>query len=511
LVAVAWKTGVVLYLVYMSGLAAMYLTVVSQDIEHSITVSGETTVCIGGPAAIRVGAMAQRTGRFLIGAPLEIHLQQGARREHLFTGFTSRAGLADVNVQVPPDYHPGDAHWEITVPVGDGVEVVGRAGITLQSCPVRKLVRGAMRGPSDDEVTVVPVGSGPLRIEPVAEGGTLVDGMKSTLFLRVSQRESGAPVPVRVKVELVKGMVDGGFPAEVQTDPGGLGLMQFTPVGNQKWRFSVDHENERSVRELILSSEPTQHVISVASPVWRGVSHLRVSVRSLRRSGVIYGDLYGAGDRWSYGAVSGIGERGGGFSVPPSGIGAPGGDFALASVQVCADPFDPGQAGDVRYVVVAPSSATDREVLRELLHHASSQRAEAGALARSPWLLDASDVVLRRHIAYWLSLYPRDFRQPGVLMDTLPGQEDEMESRKDAARSAVTWLLGAGGGIGLLVLLSLVLGNLIGVRRAGRTVAAEFDLEMGGLYRARSVVDLVVLMATIAAFFISIVVLLRLL
>jgi hypothetical protein len=62
-----------------------------------------------------------------------------------------------------------------------------------------------------------------------------------------------------------------------------------------------------------------------------------------------------------------------------------------------------------------------------------------------------------------------------------------------------------------LVLLSLVLGNLIGVRRAGRTVAAEFDLEMGGLYRARSVVDLVVLMATIAAFFISIVVLLRLL
>ena len=96
-------------------------------------------------------------------------------------------------------------------------------------------------------------------------------------------------------------------------------------------------------------------------------------------------------------------------------------------------------------------------------------------------------------------------------MDSLETQQDEMASGKDSARNTITWLLGVSGGIGLLVVFWLVLGNLIKVRRAGQDLALELDLEMDGLHRAQSVVEFVFLFATIVAFFCSILALLRLL
>ena len=507
-----WKAGVALYLMFMFGLAAVYLTVAAQGIEYAITVSGDARVCVGQPAALRVGVRDLQMGRYLARAPLSLHLRRGDRDARVFTGFTSAAGLADVNVDVPPDWQTGEADWEVRVPTPEGNTEIAIVPLELVACDNQ---RPEVAPEGDDDTKVDSAGTGPLKIDLVAEGGTLVDGLESTLFVRVTDRADGTPVRTTVAVKLVKGLVDGSFRPSLRTDQGGLGALQVTPVGNQRWRFSVDGDGTQSVRELILKSRPTQHVLHLPSPVWRADEDLRVTVRSLRRTGEIYGDLYGPSSAWAYGVVGGVGVRGGSFTIPTRAAVAPREGISILHVQAYADPLAPGGAGDMRYVVLPAARMTDKQVLERLLGRAqeagSVHTLEARALAASPWLGQASESAMKRHIAYWLSLGPRTFVQPTVLMDTKRGQEDEMARDKDGAREAITWLLAISGAVGLLVVLWLVLGNYLEVRRAGRFAAAELDLDMDGLHRAMAIVQLVFLFATIVIFFASIVALLRLL
>lgn len=508
---IIWKGGVVLYLIFLFGLAAVYLTVASQGVEYSITVAGDEEVCVGGPAALRVGVMDLSRGVYMSRAPLEVHLRSGKARHRLFTGFTSPAGLADVNLEIPADVAAGDAHWEVVVPTPDDTTETGSVAVKLSTCASARMMEAVE---VDEGGKVKNDGTGPLRIEPVAEGGTLVDGLPSTLFLQVTSRETGEPVRATVKIELVKGLIDGTVQPKAVTDPGGVAAVRLTPVGNQKWRFTVEHDGATSVRELILESKPTQHVLTVASPVWRADSDLRVSVKSLRRSGELYGDLYGPAANWVHGVVAGVGANGGGFHIPARVATPPPAGISVVHVQAYADPLGPGGAGDMRYLVVPAAGVSERDVLAELLGRAADDprhALQAKALAASPWLLEATQSALHRHIAFWLSLYPRDFHQPIVLMDSRTGQMDEIARTKDSARDAITWLLGISGGLGLLVVLWLVVGNFIAVRRAGQFAAAELDLEeMGGLQRAQAIIQLVFLFATIVIFFASIVALLRL-
>jgi hypothetical protein len=510
-----WKSAVVLYMLFLFGLAAAYLTVAAQGIEYSITVSGDEAVCVGRPAALRVGVMDLQQGRYLVRAPLELHLDDGQTSKRLFTGFTSPAGLADVNVEVPTGFSPGAGTWEVRVPTPDGGTEVARVGVLISACGSVRSARPEVASVAEDDVKIENEGTGPMRIDLVAEGGTLVDGLPSTLFVRVTHRETGEPVRTTVAVTLVKGFVDGKFRPTVRTDAGGLGTLALTPVGNQKWKFVVVEDGVESTHELILKSRRTQHVMTIPSPVWRADSDLRVSVKSLRRSGEVYGDLYGPSAAWVHGVVSGVGPRGGGFSVPSRVASAPRGGMSVLHVQAYADPLAPGGAGDMRYVVVPSAALTDRDVLRQLLKIASKtdgEQAKQAAAFQGHASIDlASDAATKRHIAYWLSLYPRDFVQPKMLMNSRTGQEAEMAEDKAGARETITWLLSIAGSFGLLVVLWLVLGNFLAVRRAGQFAAAELDLEMGGLHRAQAIIQLVFLFATIVIFFASIVALLRLL
>ncbi len=511
-----WKSAVVFYLLFLFGLAAAYLTVASQGIEYSITVSGDEEVCQGRPAALRVGVMDLAQGRYRVRAPLQVYLTDGQQTQRLFTGFTSPAGLADVNIEVPEQWPEGAASWEIRVPNPEGQAETAVVSVLVSECAEdRERVDIVAVDADDGEPKVENMGTGPLRIDLVAEGGTLVDGLTSTLFIRVTHRDTGEPVRGTVDVTLVKGLVDGKFRPKVRTDPGGLAALKLTPVGNQKWKFSVTQDGVESARELIIKSMPTQHVVTVPSPVWRADEDLRVGVKSLRRSGEVYGDLYGPSAAWVHGVVAGVGERGGGFSIPARVASPPPTGFSVLHVQAYADPLGPGGAGDMRYVLVPAVTASDREVLVQLLEaeaaRGGEQAAQARVLSTWPWISQASEAATKRHIAYWLSLYPRDFVQPTVLMDSRRAQEAEMAHDKEGARETITWLLSIAGSFGLLVILWLVVGNYLAVRRAGQFAAVELDLEMGGLHRAQSIIQLVFLFATIVIFFGSIVALLRLL
>jgi hypothetical protein len=529
-----WRGAVVLYALYIFVLIAFYITVAGQSLSYSYTISGQSEVVSGQGAALRLGIYEINKGRFVPGAGVEVDFVQGAARERVFVGQTSAVGLGDVNLRVPAGAAAGAAAWEVRLRPPSREEARVEIPIQVRAAAAED---GLVDLWSEAAATVAPVsssgepvvdeGEGPLRLELFADGGAPVDGLPTVFFVHASSREAGAPARVRVKVEVLKGMLEGEAPGEVSTDEGGLGVFTAIPVGSQRWRLSAssvgaDGQQVESRRELVVKSELTQHSLTLEAPVWEAGEPLRAQVRSLRR-GVVYGDVY-QGARWGWSEVTGVGPQGAGFVLPERAVERPGAGFSLARVQVYADALQPGKAGDARYVVVPAAEVGEEEILRGLLGRAAEvgvlEVQARGALARS-WWVGVRRGTLRRHIAFWLSRLPRELSQPPLLKDTQDDDRAQMEGEKDEARLAVTRLLVGSGALGLLLLLYTVVSNLLRVRREGRAALVEAAAELseedaaallagkGGLERAEALLQLVLLFGTVAMFFAAIVVLLQ--
>lgn len=533
-----WRGAVVLYALYMFALVAFYMFIAGRSVSYSYTISGQPEVVVGQPAALRLGVYDIYRGRFLPGAQVEVDFVQGqGAPRRVFSGRTSPVGLGDVNVAVPQEAAPGPAQWrvrlqpvdmaqeEVDIPVQVQAPASGEALVDAWNEAAATIEELSSSSPQKESAPLE--GEGPLRLELVADGHSPVDGLKSVFFVHASRRDTGAPVRTAVDLEILKGLVDGGIPKSVKTDEGGLGFFTAVPIGSQRWKLSARSQEEGgeqlSTRELVIKSELTQHSLRLDSPVWGQDQALRAQVTSLRRGGVVYGDIY-QGERWAWGQVTGLGASGAGFAIPDRAVVRPAAGVELVRFQVYADALQPGKAGDVRYLAVPAAGVEEDQVLAALQERAAQVgvlEEQARAARGGAWWVGMSQHALRRHIAFWLAQLPRELHQPPLLKDTQDGQKAELEQEKDGARRDITGLLVVSGGLGLLLVLYLVVSNLLRVRREGREALAEVAQELDpeeaaallgetrGLARAEALIQLVFLFATVAVFFGAIVVLLQ--
>ncbi len=527
-----WRTGVVIYTLYMFALIASYMFIAGRSVSYSYTISGQRAVQVGQPTAMRLGVYNIAQGRFLPNTQVQVHFTQGARKDSVFRGVTSPVGLGDVNVKVPAEAQTGEAQWMIRLhPPGlepQEVSIPIDVAKARPEDPTLLWSEASVQVSNGDKQVIADEGTGPVRLELVADGNKPIDGLRSVFFVQTTLRDSGEPVRVKVKVEVLKGLIDSDPPGDVITDHGGLGFFSVVPVGSQRWKLStttkVDGQDVESIREITIESGLTQHSLRLKSPVWSSHEEFQANVNSLRRSGVVYGDFY-QGQRWVWGEVTGLGNQGAGFSIPGKAVTRPSEGISLLRFQAYADALQPGKAGDVRYVVLPAEGMSDNDVLRALLDRAI----EAGVLEKQakvmrnlPWLLTTSNEgSLKRHIAFWLSQLPRELKGPTLLKDTQVGDKAQLAEEKSEMRESVTWLVGVSGGLGLLLILYLVVSNLLRTRREGRQALAEAIAEVdddtaaalledrGGLARGEALVQMLLLFGTVAVFFTAIVVLLR--
>ncbi len=547
-----WKAAVAAYTLYIFLLIAFYMLVAARSLTYSYTISGQPQVESGRGAALRVGVFDINRGRFLPASDIRVAFVRGQDLRPVFQGISSPAGLADVNLVVP-DVPPGPAAWRVeleprgmeTETVEIPVEVVAPitpdrlepwldATVTVEAVPKGRQPAASPR-PRDE-------GTGPVLIELLAEGHQPIDGLRSVFFVQTTDRATGAPVAATVSIKKTKGMTEGNLPSSVKTSKGGLGAFSLAPIGSQEWRLeiaasrpaaqtppdqggaaepapqSAPAQEQASVRTVTIKSATTQYAMVLRDPIWSPDEALEIGVYTLHRSGPLYGDVY-LGDRWLHGEVTGIGPQGGGFEIKPGALPRPAEGLWLARVQVYGNALQPGEAGDMRTIALPSMNMSAEDTLREILRRAAEvdlHKKRAEALAASDWLAMAEDAELHAQIAFWLSLLPRDLRQPILLKDTQQNERVTLSEDKKASRARITVLLSVSGGLGLLIVLFIVLQNFARVRRESRAMVV--DLEADGeldpsigrdLARNTAVFQLVLIFATIAVFFVAIVILLQ--
>ncbi|MBH22906.1 MAG: hypothetical protein CMH57_00335 [Myxococcales bacterium] len=537
-----WRWASYLFALYIFTLIAVYMAVAGRSVSFSYTISGQRAVAASEPIAWRVGVRDLAQGRFLPGATVRVsHRDKGV----LYAGRTSPAGFADVNMTLPAlqegpgslvvTVEPrGESPAEVEVPIEVGrshppdlVEAWARASEQLRED--REAMRGAPPLKTDSGEELPRVGRGPIAIELLADGHDTTDGLRSTVFVQTTERETGLPVPATVTIKLVKGVIEGDVPRQVQTNGGGLASFALVPIGVQRWRLEVaprEEGGEPSVREVILTSKKKQYAMRLKSPLWKATDELKVPVLTLHRTGALYSDLV-MDERVVFGDVSGIGNGGGGFIFKPGAPPRPESGVWLLKLQVYGHALAPGEAVDVRYLALPAPGLEGREALQVVLERAwgAGVRPEtASALLKSTWLRTAPTQEVHEQLAFWLATLPHDATHPILQIDTRDRDRVALATEKESWRGPITGLLIASGVVAALIILYLVVFNLLRVRRRSQQMLADLHAELeeegeqgldqifapgGNLARTQALFQLIFIFATIALFFASIIILLQ--
>jgi len=532
-----WKTASIVFAVYIFGLVAVYIFVAGRSVDFSYTVAGQDEVVVGEPAALRVGVYDIFRGQFVPTSQVDVTLVRGDERAELYTGRTTATGFADVNLQVPA-VEPGEASWHITFHPPElepkSIEVPVRLIAPSAHDPKGPFAEAAMEVRPAEAASKPGVppreGTGPVLLDLVAEGGAAADGLRSLYFVQATDRATGKPVAAEVKLELVKGMLDGEPPNRVKTHAGGLGYLAMVPIGSQKWKLTTETKAEdgqvlTSERELVVESRAKQFAMVLNRPIWTGDHNLELGVRTLHRSGVLWADVYSDG-RWQSGEAAGIGTEGGGFSLRrPTSLES--GDLRLMRVQVYGAALAPGEAADVRVVVAPPPTMEARAVLERLLRlavDAGVRPKAAQGVLDAGWVATGSDKDVEAAISFWLSLLPVSVEQPALLFDSQKMDRGKLKDDKNDLKEPVSWLLGLSGALALLIVFYVVMVNVLKVRRESEAMVAELgDLEgddaddegtrkglaASNLGRFDAVFQIIIVMGTLFLFFVAIVLLVR--
>ncbi len=528
-----WKSAGVLYGLYVFAVMAAYITVANRSVNYSYTVVGHQDAAVGQNNALRVGVYDYFRGRYVSNCDVEVGLGAGEQYQTLFKGKTSPAGFAEVLVSPPGPAGHGSA-WQILGSSPDAeaelvhvpVNLVPFEPVTYQpafeaAAQRQETLEEARAKSKLDKIKTI--GTGPLRIEMLAEGGQASDGLRSRYFVEVTDRVSGAPVKAEVTLSKVKGMLDAKAPESVQTGFGGIAAFTTVPIGRQTWKLSArtlhgPPDEALSEREVVVGAKPKQYGIKLKSPVWDTTSTLFVGVRSLHDRGALYGDIL-VGDHWVKSDVTGMGPRGSGFEFATDAIPRPASpdEAWIAQVQVYGHALMPGTAGDARRIVVVNKPGGRVLALRKVLGaavEAGLHPKTATAILESPYLVTASEEEVELLIAHWLSWLDTPIRAPEFLLDTHDQKKDEIATEKDSTHAVLTPLLVVSLGGGVLIIFAVVSLAFVRMRAQTARAMAEFgDPDEGappaGLARMESVLQLVMIGATLIVFCVSLVVLLR--
>ncbi len=539
-----------LYVACLVGLIVIYLTVASMQVRVSSYVLGRTTWTAGAQNAVRGTLMDPLSGRrwhdasgieLRLLTPDEAATTPNASPEPAgaLLARPKLEGAALFHAEVVPEVPPGSyvlSLRAIAGPSGDLFEARSPVTVAAPAGP-----GGARPWPAQisrreeshaKDALGVLSSKGPVRLDVMPRRPELPRGLHGEVYLRATDRATGAPLECDVDFDEVTGLSNGaGPPRRVRTNALGLARVRWRPALAYTWELSTactppgaeDAAPEGAAPEDAAPSvapsgapvdsqvdasaapEPkkpprstsTIHIATVASQtsLMATVSPTRVlegGLESLRDDGGFFVDLYVEG-RWAKASAFGLSPGGSGWSVPAPQVDG----VTVARLQTSLDLFFVGNAWDVRHVIVRDVSTSEDDAREEAWELLVARHAATAAAAPES---DSNTERLRywEHLrsdagrALWGSLDARA-RRAGVaaLLAAIPTRYDAPEalinSQRDDAAAMAEWRDEAREQLILVIALAMLLGVLalgaivargIADARVRQALLEQIDLEL---------------------------------
>ncbi len=515
------RGAIVAYVACLVGLIVVFVFVSMMQVEHSAYIQAASTLEKDRPNVMRGMVLDAPRGTRLTGAVVEVELLDGpyegeATLERLSQldptqiarGRTERSGYVHLVAEVASDRGTGEQALVLRAEsskieefrVGRTIEVVERS-VARDYWPER-----TERLPEDDErrgVEIVRESEGPIRIDVLPADAQVSRGLRSRVYLRTTDRDTGAPVAAKLRFDEAEGMREGEFPEEIETDRLGLARVDFVPVTDQSWTLEAQAEDrpnkqdnqdnqdeqdqqgqsEPSSAKLTIQTTPAQvslHMQDVLAVAGRSVDG---AVDSLSGSGGLMVDLYN-GDDWVDARAFGLSREGSGVRVDVPELDDSG---LLYRVQVYGSLYDPGGAWDIEYLVAADGrDLADYQQAAQALaeyiaehndNHAGDDGYFGHLAEQNVFATATSRTELRGWIEAMLMAVPRHFDAPPILINSQKQARDELDAWKEDVKGDLIVLTALALLIGLAVVGYLVLMGIRSYREQNRLLR-DVDFEM---------------------------------
>jgi hypothetical protein len=154
-----------------------------------------------------------------------------------------------------------------------------------------------------------------VKIELIPEGGAMINGLRTTLFVLTTERATGRPIPAKVQIEAVEGLLEEPSPPEVTTDSGGLAWFTVTPVQEVRWRLTTrslppEEHPDPSLTNALPVALPPSPVDAPLAANPTGERVVRLSSQARQIALVSYDPVWGGGGSSSRRRCCRCGARG---------------------------------------------------------------------------------------------------------------------------------------------------------------------------------------------------------
>ncbi|MEM1347135.1 MAG: hypothetical protein AAGI01_01170 [Myxococcota bacterium] len=510
------RIAIGMYVASLVALIASYFAVSTRQVPVSAYVQGPMIFEAGAPHALRATILDAQLGArrrdvatlewFLVspGAPVRT---ETSRAEPLRTVLADRSGMTHLTLTPGRDEAPGARELVLRVVFKDpeaevfeargAVEVLAATEDEVGPWPEMTSRRDSEQERRGERYGMY-TSRGPVRIDIVPPKPELVRGLPNRVYLRVSDRATGAPLACTITFDERRGHTESPLPAEVRSSAMGFAELELTPLLDQSWTLSTtcspptlrpdaqesaQAPQETSRSSMILTTVAAQTSMSKVPATATG-ARIEGAVQSLYETGSLFVDAYD-GERWFAANAYGLGPRESGWRVEAHEQDE---QVRVVRVQVYTDFYMQSRAWDAHHVAVTSEGASRRDVAVALVaRHAATestfpdehpgqvyQYMEEHALDGFEEMSVSDQNMAIRAL---LRAIPARFVAPPVVIHSLPKDEAILAEWREAARGKLILLIAGAMGLGMVILSLVVVRGLQSLRARDR-LYAEVELEL---------------------------------
>lgn len=523
-----YRGAIGLYVLCLMALLGGYFGVVLLDVTYSIYVQGPPTLYAGQPQAIRGVLMSAQNGQIItrprsltLGLlPKDTDLSQPLPPlEHELKLEPEPSGI--FHATYGPAAPAGEYLLVSRAQVHDDQDLfIATAPVLLEAPPAA--ARLSARGwpertsrKSDDSATTQHPGiyeaKGPVRIEVIPERPELIRGLEDEVFIRTVDAATGQPIACELTLGGLKGMVERPLPKTLRTDSTGLAKLKMiavlalsfelqttcnqpqapadspaldptpdpaTPAPDAAPEVQAPPPHQSSAR-LHIETVAAQVALTTPKPTVEPGATADALVTSLQTSGPVFVHTYGQG-RWLEAATFGLAPGLSGLRVQAPKLD----QDPIMRVQVYLDMYMQGRAWDERAIAVVSGEDGERVAFERLVsRHANHFKGRSNGPTwrylddhRELWQV-ATSAQRKVMLEAALREVPPHFIKPQAMLNSLSGDREKVEARKQKTRQELLVIIVLALIVGLIA-LGLVVAQGIGEAQRRKRLLDEIDLEL---------------------------------
>ncbi|AWV91086.1 hypothetical protein [Bradymonas sediminis] len=531
----ARNAAIALYVICVAGLIMAYMSVSLRKVDYAAYARAQPAAAPGAPVAMRGVVLDARLGVPLRRGEVQFDLVDAAAKA---TAEDAPQGVAWARTSIQPN-----GFFHLSAPLPAGAEP-GDYRLRMQTKIDPRATDAAPEFTTDAPFNVLPPptnfdywpapterreadkneasggvksSDGPIQIALWPADGEVARGLKSTVFVRTTRREDGAPVSAKLHISQIDGISEAAVPATIQTDSLGLAIVPVSAGTDLVWELSTEApgrlgaedlaaprapspvestgedgagaSSQVSRARLVLSTVPSQVSLRMSEPLAVPGRSADGALHSLFRDGGVMVDLYQA-DRWVDAKVFGLGEKGGGIRVdiPKSRATAKAGaagekaPLQLYRVQVYRSVYGVENAWDIDYLVGASGAQLDdyQQAARALAEYITAHVDDPyfdQILAGDAFESSTSKRELSGWIRAMTEVLPRHLDVPAPLINSREASIAKLDAETAEIQNKLRLLTIIALLIGMAVVGYLVLLGIGAYREQGRLLQ-DVDLEM---------------------------------